>query len=1341
MNSRAKLQWGKIARWSIVAAALIMVVAVIAMTCSRTAIAAADNDLTSDQTLFEKAAFQGLHKCYTSGHMNSPIDISDEQFSLKRAGSSSTSLKIALPYKMKNSMATPSVTCQQLYAGKKNSNQVIKYKGIQSLYSSGVDYTKYSSFGYKPKDYGSAGSRGCLSVNFSYQATAGGGAASATTNRICLRADGYGTIDPGSATIQKADESPYRLYLSMRETGGQILNGGTDPMCNGESGGVVFSLTYKNDQNNPQMLNNNFIVVCDEKWSTWSGNTITDTQLNSMPGGGMNKEQKITALTPLTVIGQASNNLGGLRLPDRIFDVSLAQEYNAVSGEVETVQIDSNKENAALTALRTITNKADNSFANYNYTNNDYVSLYLKYTTEMLTKFPSTLKYYNDDANCGKKSDMSGVAYIVPIQKTKEGHRLWCKITGVKEVSDKMGNVFGVEDGSKGIKLASFKDVLANLKKHSVASLKVNAMIGDVKVEDDKKDDDEEDEADQKEACQQAAGSLSWIICPVMTILNTATQGIYDQAIEPILEVNAAALRTTDGSGGSDGVYEAWKIFRNYANIAFAIALALVILSQLTGFGLSNYNIKKILPRLIMVIILVNVSFVLCQLAVDVSNVLGTVLKDTFISLSKQINDEVVDGGGNFFGGYVINGVMDVFLNGGTFALLGVAGVSAALNWHVWLVPLILILISFLLSILMFFIILAVRQAGVFILIVLAPVAIICYALPNTKSLFDKWYKLFVALLIVYPICGLMMGGGQFAAALLFKVGTQTDAGFFMLLTSVIVSVAPFFLIPSVVKNSMGALGNIGTKLSNFGSKAGSFLGGAFMGSRLGDRVKRRAGERAANVEENRAYRAQTRQFNRDRRFLDRMQRRIDNGETLSAEQQARVGRISSRTLATQRDRNANQLRGRQMFGAGGITELMHRQDRGQEDELERTETANTLAQYLHDEIGGVDHTQLEAAEIRDDDGHVVYDSNGLAERDLGGNSLEAEYNRQLDILQDHPEDATALRRVRALQQHFADQGDHGRAVIQRAFERRAVSGQTRGISVAAREIARDSKFLGNIKSGDRGLFAMVNDAADGSMQQHTGASAIAHYGSMGTDKYTAQSLAGADDGALDRLVSGVENGSISGGELSKLAGTAREALTNPNVQVKPEVEGRLRSIAMAGYAQGASSNATGGTAGSNAMANSSVANISSAASYIRSMNGGTRFDSTATAANNESYKMVQSMAQNAQTALRDSTKTYTQDQVKAMQDVIKAARDMGVKNDVNGTFNAVDSASIQIRGVEPRSMPTPPAGFSPSGIWVGGGAGPTPAQQAAVQDYLRERIAVERYNNRHGFGNPGGTP
>lgn len=1391
----------------VAAVAVIAIVGLVLTYTVKESEAASNVAKTSNKELYEKAMLNGLKKCYND-QSKSPVDLNaDSTFSFNKAINSAGT--VVLPYKIKNALNVPKVNCLELIAGKNSGGT---YNGILKHFSKENLATQYTPWGYKAD--GNTDKQ-CFSFDYDLigdTKIVGG----QTSNNICAKVNSNGFIEYNSFQLKGSVPKKSMHFTLSTNSGSEVYahkEGGkivwyykqTGYDGNAQKAHCTPTSLSDSDNNALSDLSDGQIwrkekahwwqsqadgeiiyktapaettiglkykdsTGVDRNVPGWTGVVVCHVPVNSMPAGayvwdndGATKAAKSDFMK--SKLGSAYNTIGESAIANNLKTRAVAsmiengldgvQDGASVTSKTKVsisssgtgsdtlatkVKRDGSKTDAAKIALRTLTGKAEDKFTNYKFDDYDAVSLDLKYIQAAIDKFPTLLKLYDDDTNCGTYDDVKDETYIIPTQKTKGNKKIWCKLANVEDASKKFKDastpeaVFSIVNNETSLKLVPLTDVVKDLKRRheTVEDMKTSSLNHEGK---DKKTEDED--GSSEDACQQAAGSLSWIICPVMTTLNNATQGIYNNAIEPILQVNAGALSTTSGSGQSNGVYKAWKDFRNFANIGFAIALALVILSQLTGFGLSNYSIKKILPRLIMVIVLVNISFILCQLAVDLSNVLGSVLRTTLTDLANSINTEVKNSHSNFFGGYVLGGVMDMFLNGGTFALLGAVIGGVALTWDVWLIPLILILITFLLSVLFFFIILAVRQAGIFILIVLAPVAIICYALPNTKSLFDKWYKLFMALLLAYPICGLMMGGGQFASALLFEVGVQTKAGFFMLLIAVIVSVAPFFLIPGVIKNSMGALGNIGMKLSNFGSKAGNFLGGMFVGSRLGDRINRRAKARTDNREETREYNAQGRALRRDRRALNRLQSRGN----LSDRQRVRAGRLTNRVLAGEKARNANMLRGQQMVEAGGINKLIRRQNREQEDELEKAEVTNILSQYQHGEISGVNFSQLEANS-----------GNG----GLTGTSLEAEYGRQLDILQGDPTNREAQRKVKALQQHFANQGDKGRAVIQRAFESRLTSGQTVGLGEAARAISADSRMLGEIKGADRGLFAMVNDVTSGNavtgadeVDSHgvvTRLGAASHYGAIGTNKYTAQSLANADEGTLDRLISGVESGNISGAELDNIAATAREALSNDNIQVKPEYEGRLKQLANASYAQGASSSATSGTAGSNAMARSSARDIDNAASYIRRMNNGISFAGTsANASNNADYKMIQDMAQNAQTALKDSTKTYTQDQVKAMQDVIKAARDMGVTNDVGNTFNNVDAASIQVRGIEPRAIPTRPANFDEHGNFrdiANPTRTPTAAEQEAFNQYARERAAAERYNRRHGFNNPGsGNP
>lgn len=90
--------------------------------------------------------------------------------------------------------------------------------------------------------------------------------------------------------------------------------------------------------------------------------------------------------------------------------------------------------------------------------------------------------------------------------------------------------------------------------------------------------------------------------------------------------------------------------------------------------------------------------------------------------------------------------------------------------------------------------------------------------LPNTKKVFDRWLKIGEALLLVYPIAGLLIGGGDFVSRLLLSSGFASN-GFLAALTAMIVGIVPIFFIPTVLKNSFSAMGNLGAKITGFGDR------------------------------------------------------------------------------------------------------------------------------------------------------------------------------------------------------------------------------------------------------------------------------------------------------------------------------------------------------------------------------------------------------------------------------------------------------------------------------------------------------------------------------------------
>ena len=320
--------------------------------------------------------------------------------------------------------------------------------------------------------------------------------------------------------------------------------------------------------------------------------------------------------------------------------------------------------------------------------------------------------------------------------------------------------------------------------------------------------------------CLAIGGAMGWILCPAIYGLKEALTNIYDQAVEPMLQVSSSLMDT------STGTYRAWGIFRNMANLVFVAVILFIIFSQVTGYGIDNYGIKKTLPKLIVTAVLVNFSFIICQLAVDISNILGAGLNSFFTNLagSGTISftgvSQQISGGPGFLGQAI-----------GVFALTISAVATGALaltfftGFGSLLLTIIVSLFGVLASVLFMFLSLGLRMAGVIILTALSPLAFVAYALPNTNGIFRKWLNAFKGLLLLYPICGLLIGGGQFASIVAFttlpeSADSNDVLAFFYVIVAILISILPFFAMPALLKKSMeatgaGAVAAFGSNLRN----------------------------------------------------------------------------------------------------------------------------------------------------------------------------------------------------------------------------------------------------------------------------------------------------------------------------------------------------------------------------------------------------------------------------------------------------------------------------------------------------------------------------------------------
>ena len=314
---------------------------------------------------------------------------------------------------------------------------------------------------------------------------------------------------------------------------------------------------------------------------------------------------------------------------------------------------------------------------------------------------------------------------------------------------------------------------------------------------------EEEEGGEPKNSCG-IDGGLGWLICPVMTFVAMVNDAAYG-AISGFLDIKPAILSDRNNSGAKQG----WDFFRNIANAIFAVIFLWIIFSQISNVGVSNYGIKKILPRLIIGALLVNLSYYLCQIFVDLSNILGHTLKDALESGAGEIGTTSEAAG---WGSAI------------AATIVGVGGVAAFAALAIGIPT----LVAGFLAIMTVFIILVVRQAGVILLISMSPIAFAAWLLPNTEDLFKKWMKMFRGLLLVFPIISLLYGAGKLAGAVLASSATvdPNNPDETMQLVALAATTMPLIATPFVLQSSLSSLGSIGAKIGKMSANAhGRFAG------------------------------------------------------------------------------------------------------------------------------------------------------------------------------------------------------------------------------------------------------------------------------------------------------------------------------------------------------------------------------------------------------------------------------------------------------------------------------------------------------------------------------------
>lgn len=324
-------------------------------------------------------------------------------------------------------------------------------------------------------------------------------------------------------------------------------------------------------------------------------------------------------------------------------------------------------------------------------------------------------------------------------------------------------------------------------------------------------------------SCESEGGALAWILCPVVRTLVEALDALAKGPLADLLRYDSL---TTD-TGDSNPIFRVWQSFVRIANVLFIFAFMAVIFSQALSLNIDAYTVKRMLPRVVIGIILVQISFFAASFVIDVFNVLGAGVAGLILAPIEGMPSyqalifPVLD---DNRGGQVFTNLV-----GGALAIQNLAALGLAAAGLLW--ALVAILPTVLFIILAVVLTLIIRNALIAACIVFMPIALVAWILPNTERLFRQWGEVFIKALVMFPLIMGMLAIGKFAGALIVADGEiQNGRGdIFNTIASILVVVIPYLVIPFSYKlagRAIGGIGNMFLRARGLKGAAGGGRGG-----------------------------------------------------------------------------------------------------------------------------------------------------------------------------------------------------------------------------------------------------------------------------------------------------------------------------------------------------------------------------------------------------------------------------------------------------------------------------------------------------------------------------------
>lgn len=322
------------------------------------------------------------------------------------------------------------------------------------------------------------------------------------------------------------------------------------------------------------------------------------------------------------------------------------------------------------------------------------------------------------------------------------------------------------------------------------------------------------------------SGLLGYFICPAINVAISFADGAW--SIFEFLLIN----NPLDGSGT---YYDSWTKVRDLANAILVVIFLGIVISQVSNIGISNYGIKKMLPRLVIVAVAINISYYLMQVIIDIANITGKSIDGIFSGFESYSGLKAANGWSVLFDSILLSATV-----AGSVGVTLAAG--AVLGWPAIILFLGAMIIPAIIGIIAGLLALQVRSMLIPILAIFSPVALVAWVLPNTQKLFDKWKSMFTGLVFLYPLASIYYGGLKFAASITLTSGESGSISIQRLMALAALFIGTFMVAVIAIKSN-SIMGKIVGGIGGFANKLGVSRLGGFVSNTASDMMSSRKAE------------------------------------------------------------------------------------------------------------------------------------------------------------------------------------------------------------------------------------------------------------------------------------------------------------------------------------------------------------------------------------------------------------------------------------------------------------------------------------------------------------------